>query len=142
MGTLTATWFNKMGDWIGSKPESELSLVSLSEEGLPTGAVKVLIDHGLSSSEVYSFIIPQRTLKHRRSRKERLSREESDRAIRAARVLAQAEQVFGTNEAALAWMRQPKERFNGRTPFAMLTTESGGRLVDEMLIQIDEGMFA
>jgi putative toxin-antitoxin system antitoxin component (TIGR02293 family) len=83
-----------------------------------------------------------RTLKHRKSRHERLSREESDRAIRAARVLARAQQVMGSRAEALDWMRETKQRFNGRTPFQMLQTETGGRLVEEMLIQIDEGMFA
>jgi uncharacterized protein (DUF2384 family) len=39
-------------------------------------------------------------------------------------------------------MRQPKQRFGGRTPLDLLSTEAGGRLAEEMLIQIDEGMFA
>jgi len=39
-------------------------------------------------------------------------------------------------------MRQPKARFQGRTPLQMMVTEAGGRLVEEMLLQIDEGMFA
>ncbi|MBV8829535.1 MAG: DUF2384 domain-containing protein, partial [Acidobacteriaceae bacterium] len=32
--------------------------------------------------------------------------------------------------------------FEGETPMHMLETEAGARLVEEMLIQIDEGMFA
>ena len=43
---------------------------------------------------------------------------------------------------ALSWMRQTKKRFQGETPMAMLQTEAGARLVEQMLIQIDEGMFA
>ena len=39
-------------------------------------------------------------------------------------------------------MRQPKVRFEGRTPLQMMVTEAGGRLVEEMLLQIDDGMFA
>ncbi len=57
-------------------------------------------------------------------------------------MLAQAQNVFGGEQQALAWMRQPKQRFEGRTPFEMLTTESGGHLIEEMLMQIDQGMFA
>ncbi len=142
MERSTMIWLEQMGTWIGSEPTSELELARLAENGLPTGTVKILMEHGLSSGEVYSIVIPQRTLKHRNSRHEPLSREESDRAIRAARVLARAESVLGGDKQALAWMREAKQRFGGRTPFEMLTTESGGRLVDEMLIQIDEGMFA
>jgi putative toxin-antitoxin system antitoxin component (TIGR02293 family) len=133
---------DEIGNWIGSEPASEFQLASLAEDGLPTVVVKTLLDRGLSTSEVYSIVIPLRTLKHRKSRHERLSREESDRAIRAARVLARAQQVMGSRAEALDWMRETKQRFNGRTPFQMLQTETGGRLVEEMLIQIDEGMFA
>jgi putative toxin-antitoxin system antitoxin component (TIGR02293 family) len=62
--------------------------------------------------------------------------------VRAARVLAKAGAVLGEDQSALAWLRSPKKRFEGRSPIAMLATEPGGRLVEEMLIQIDEGMFA
>jgi uncharacterized protein (DUF2384 family) len=49
---------------------------------------------------------------------------------------------MGDRESALEWLRAPKRRFEGRTPLEMLRTETGGRLVDQMLIQIDEGMIA
>lgn len=97
---------------------------------------------GLTAKEVHSLVIPERTLKHRKGRREPLSCEESDRAIRAARILARAQSTFGDSPKALLWMREPKRRFQGRTPIEMLATEAGGRLVEEMLIQIDEGMFA
>ena len=139
---VAETWMEHVGDWLGAEPSSELDLVKLAEEGLSTKVVGVLTNHGLTSAEVYSIVIPQRTLKHRQSRKERLSREESGRAIRAARILARTQTVFGSDEKALKWMRHPKQRFSGRTPIEMLATEAGGRLVEDMLIQIDEGMVA
>jgi putative toxin-antitoxin system antitoxin component (TIGR02293 family) len=83
-----------------------------------------------------------RTWKHRKSRREPLSREESERAIRAAKILARAQAVMGDEESALDWLRAPKRRFEGRSPIQMLSTEAGGRLVEQMLIQIDQGMFA
>jgi uncharacterized protein (DUF2384 family) len=39
-------------------------------------------------------------------------------------------------------MRTPKRRFRGKSPLEAIATEPGGRLVEEMLIQIDEGIFA
>jgi uncharacterized protein (DUF2384 family) len=39
-------------------------------------------------------------------------------------------------------MRKPKKRFEGDTSMNMLQTEAGARLVEQMLIQLDEGMFA
>ncbi len=142
MATNPVTWLSNVGQWLGTQPNSEFDLARLAEDGLPTDIVRVMTDHGLTTKEVHSLVIPERTLKHRRSRKERLSCEESDKAIRTARVLAQAQSIFGNQEKALLWMRQAKKRFGGRTPLDLLSREAGGRLVEEMLIQIDEGMFA
>jgi putative toxin-antitoxin system antitoxin component (TIGR02293 family) len=50
--------------------------------------------------------------------------------------------VFGDQEKAREWLNQPKKRFDRRTPLHMLRTDLGGRMVEEMLGQIDEGMFA
>jgi putative toxin-antitoxin system antitoxin component (TIGR02293 family) len=91
---------------------------------------------------LFAVIIPARTLKHRKSKRQPLSKEESERVVRTARILATANAVLGDANSALAWLRSPKKRFEGRAPLQLLATEPGGRLVEEMLIQIDEGMFA
>ena len=87
-------------------------------------------------------MISPRTLKHRKARGEQLSHEETDRMVRVARIIALAEQVFGDRDKALAWLRSKDDRINERTPLSMLHTESGGRLVENMLWQIDEGIYA
>jgi putative toxin-antitoxin system antitoxin component (TIGR02293 family) len=131
-----------IGQWLGTQPGSEYELALLAERGLPLSAIAKLLAKGLTRSEVFRIVIPERTLKHRKARRERLNREESDRAIRTARLLARAGAVFGGDQRALEWMRQPKRRFKRRSPLELMTTETGGRLVEEMLIQTDEGMFA
>jgi putative toxin-antitoxin system antitoxin component (TIGR02293 family) len=129
-------------EWLGPRVASELELASLAERGLPLTTVNRMTRHGLTRDEVHSLIIHRRTFKHRKSNKQKLSQEESDRAIRTARLLARAQATLGDSASALQWMRQPKVRFEGRTPLQMMVTEAGGRLVEEMLLQIDEGMFA
>ena len=129
-------------EWLGPRVESELALASLAEHGLPLTTVTRMTRHGLTRDEVHSLVIHRRTFKHRKSNKQKLSQDESDRAIRAARLLARAQATLGDSPSALHWMRQPKIRFEGRTPLQMMVTEAGGRLVEEMLLQIDEGMFA
>lgn len=129
-------------EWLGTSASSEQKIVRLVESGLPTRVIKRLIDRGLKRNEVFDIIIPLRTFKHRRSRHQPLSREESERAVRTARILARAQAVIGDENSALEWLRAPKARFEGRAPMQMLSTETGGRLVEQMLIQIDEGMFA
>jgi putative toxin-antitoxin system antitoxin component (TIGR02293 family) len=97
---------------------------------------------GVNFKDIYDIVIPARTLKHRRSRKQSLSPDESDKLARLVRVFDQAVSVFGDVEQARKWLNKPKKRFDERTPLQMLRTDFGGRMVEEMLGQIDEGMFA
>jgi putative toxin-antitoxin system antitoxin component (TIGR02293 family) len=121
---------------------SERDLVRLVEEGLATGAIERLLQSGLTDAEIYSLIVPRRTLTHRRTRREALSREESDRAVRLARIAALGEQVFGDSGRAWHWLRATKRQLKGRTPLQFTATEAGARLVEELLYRIDEGMAA
>ncbi len=92
--------------------------------------------------DLYEVVIPARTLKHRRDRQEPLSRDESDKLARLVRTFNQAVKVFGDGDRARSCITTTKKRFDKRTPLAMLCTETGGRMVEEMLGQIDYGMFA
>ena len=144
MSTITtARKLNEyLEEWLGAPTGSEHSIMHLVEGGLPLKVIDHLIERGLTRNEVFDTIIPLRTFKHRKSRHQHLSREESERALRAARILARAQAVMGDEASALDWLRAPKRRFEGRSPLEMLSTETGGRLVEQILIQIDEGMFA
>ena len=121
---------------------SDQDLVKLVEDGLATNALEELRRAGLTDEEIYSLIVPRRTLTHRRARREALSREESDRAVRLARLAALAEQVFGDPDRAWHWLRASKRQFKGRSPLQFMATEAGARLVEELLHRIDEGMAA
>jgi putative toxin-antitoxin system antitoxin component (TIGR02293 family) len=142
MVTAPSNQTDIVGEILGITVGSDQEIVRLVENKLPLGTLAGLMRHGISREEVYSLIIHPRTLKHRRSRRQPLSMEESERAVRVGRILATARTVLGDEGAALNWLRAPKKRFEGRSPMQMLPTEVGGRLVEEMLIQIDEGMFA
>jgi putative toxin-antitoxin system antitoxin component (TIGR02293 family) len=72
---------------------------------------------------------------------EKMMAEESERILWQARVLSRAESVYESRERALAWMRRANPRLRGRTPLAVAKTEEGSRLVEELLIQIDEGIY-
>jgi putative toxin-antitoxin system antitoxin component (TIGR02293 family) len=121
---------------------SDQDLVKLVEERLWSRVIDALRQSGLSDEEVYLLVVPRRTLTHRRARGEALSREESDRAVRVARVVALCEEVFGDRERGWRWLRASKRQFKGRTPLDLLATETGARLVEELLYRIDDGMAA
>ncbi len=136
-----------IGRVLGEEFSSDIDLARVVRRGLPLGVQAALLAHGLTREEFHSIVISPRTLKHRRARAAKgsahhLSADESDKALRAARVLALAERVFASREKAFSWMRKPKQRFDGETPMQMLGTEAGARLVEQMLVQIDEGMVA
>jgi uncharacterized protein (DUF2384 family) len=50
--------------------------------------------------------------------------------------------LFGEPERAWRWLRKTKRRFGGKTPIEMLATEAGAKLVEEMIRQVDHGIFA
>lgn len=128
--------------FVGLKAVSDLELALLPEKGLPLTAVQSLKDQGLTFTEISDIVISPRTLKHRKSRKEKLSSVETDRALRVARIVDMADRVFGSRMKALLWLRSVDDRLDNRTPMQMLVNESGGRLVESMLWQIDEGIYA
>jgi putative toxin-antitoxin system antitoxin component (TIGR02293 family) len=138
MNTVNA----QIGDWLGlPPPATEGEMLRIVESRLAASIITRLSTLGLERSEIDAVIIPSRTLQHRRSRREKLTVEESDRVLRMIRVLSLAEFVYGSRERALAWLRRPHPRLDGRTPLSLLKTDTGSRIIEEMLIQIDEGMF-
>jgi putative toxin-antitoxin system antitoxin component (TIGR02293 family) len=126
---------------IFGKHPTELQLAMKVEDGLPISSVDLLRDEGLTFSEVHSLVLPARTLKHRKDKKQPLSLEEADRTLRVARVITLAVHVFGNREKAMHWLRRGNQRLDGRTPLEMLRSEVGGDLVRQMLHQIDEGIY-
>lgn len=113
------------------------------DNGVPLRALEDFsVYSGLPLKDLLEVIIPARTLKHRRQRQEPLNLDESDRLARVARLYELALKVFGDADKAHRWLSKPKELFQEYSPIAMMRTELGGRQIEEMLYQIDEGMFA
>ena len=132
----------QIGDWLGIRPPAtESEILRVVEERLEPAVIQRLTALGLERAEIEDAVIPSRTLQHRRSRRERLTLEESDRVLRVIRVLSSAEAVYGSRERALAWLRRPNPRLDGRAPLSLLKTDTGSRMVEELLVQIDEGMY-
>ena len=132
----------QIGDWLGLQaPATEAEILRIVEGRLAPSVIARLTSLGLERTEIYEAVIPARTLQHRRSKRERLTMEESDRVLRIIRVLSSAESVYGDRARALAWMRKSNARLDRRSPLSLLKTDTGSRIVEELLLQIDEGMF-
>ncbi|MCK1362658.1 antitoxin Xre/MbcA/ParS toxin-binding domain-containing protein [Bradyrhizobium sp. 199] len=103
-------------------------------------ALKRLVNY--SDDEIHALIVPKRTLARRLSEGEPLTVEETDKAVRLARIDRLAATVFGNAVKAHRWLRKPKKALSGETPLAYLATEAGARVVEEMLHRIDHGILA
>lgn len=137
-----------IGNWLGGqtvlgRPVNDLgSLAAVVAVGLPTEAIDRMRSAARLTSPELEAIIPLRTLSHRRSRGQRLTPEESDRAVRMLRVQAQAELAFGDADKAHAWLRRPLRSLDGARPLDLVATEAGARLIEQMLAGIAWGAAA
>jgi putative toxin-antitoxin system antitoxin component (TIGR02293 family) len=105
-------------------------------------ALRSLEARGYSQDEIFSLVVPKRTFARRVKRREPLTVEETDRALRLARVAELAERIFGDKEKAHRWLRKPNLALGRATPLTYLASEAGARMVEEMLWQIDSGFLA
>lgn len=116
--------------------------VRVIRQGLPVSALDAIVGSGaLTSGEVYEVVLPRKTLANRRA-VGTLTADQSDRLVRVARVIAKAEETFGSAEKAHRWLRRPTAPLQGEAPLHLLDTEAGARLVEELLLQIDHGIAA
>lgn len=116
--------------------------MSLGMEFSINAAELSLWNSRFNADELDELVIPKRTLVRRRAANENLSPEETDKALRLARISTQADRIFGDVKIAHHWLRKALPRHGQKTPLQLLKTELGALAVDEILGQIDHGIFA
>lgn len=120
---------------------SSIRLLTEVRAGLPFHVLEHLVESGVLTMAELEKLIPRRTLLDRR-RRGALSREQSDLAVRVARIHAIALDVLGSAEKARQWLRWPIAALDGQTPLSLLDTEEGGRVVEAVLGRIEHGVFS
>jgi putative toxin-antitoxin system antitoxin component (TIGR02293 family) len=127
---------------VGQSAATGIDLVKLVRHGLPVGTVEYVLDSGrLTLAELDHIVLPRKTLANRR-KLGTLTPEQSDRLVRVARVLAAAEETFGSREKAGAWLRRPTQVLAGEAPLHLLDTDEGARAVETLLGRIGHGIAA
>jgi putative toxin-antitoxin system antitoxin component (TIGR02293 family) len=141
---VVATVFRKLGgrEVLGQKVTSEADLARLVHRRIPLRALIYVKRGGFSDQEIGRFIIPERTQRHRKAKRQPLTVEESDRVVRLTRIQALTEDVFGDAEKANRWLRENLPILDGKPPLEVARTESGARVVEQMLAKIDWGAAA
>ncbi len=118
------------------------SQVELAEAVRRRLSLDGLAEAGLSEGEIERFVIPSRTRRHRAEKKQRLTVEESDRAVRLLRIQTVAEETFQDRGKAAVWLRRPLSELGGESPLAVAETEAGARVIETILAKIAWGAAA
>jgi putative toxin-antitoxin system antitoxin component (TIGR02293 family) len=127
---------------LGEEIASEADIARIVARRIPLRALAHIKRSGFSEQEVADYVIPPRTRRHRKLRRERLTVDESDRLVRLTRIQAMAEDVFGNAEKANGWLREGLGILDGRAPLDVARTDSGARVVEQILAKIDWGAAA
>jgi len=125
-------------------PRSDLELIDVTLKGFPGSALVALaasLDVPMATV-IAQLDIPARTAARRLKPKATLTMAESERALRLARILARATEVFEDRAAARQWLGATSIPLGGRRPFDLLATDVGTEMVLTELGKIDHGFFA
>ena len=128
---------------LGLKQFDFPGIIEQIEKGLPFSAFERLQKNTGFSTEVLLDLlqIPRRTLTRRKSTG-RLSRDESDRLVRLARVYGRALHFFdGDVRATTIWLEDAQRAFGGITPMDMIKTDVGAQEVERLIGQLEHGVF-
>jgi putative toxin-antitoxin system antitoxin component (TIGR02293 family) len=136
--------YRKLGgrEVLGEEVTSDADLARLVHRRIPLRVLTCIKRIGFSDQEIWQYIIPARTQRHRKARRERLTVEESDRLVRLTRIQALAEDVLGDAGRANRWLRQRLGILDDKAPIEVAQTDSGARVVEQLLAKIDWGAAA
>lgn len=113
------------------------------EAGLPKASLGAVARHVYGSSPdaaaLMQRVVPSATF-HRRG--EDLKPHESERVERLARVIATAEQVWGSEHDARAFLATGHAMLGGKRPIEVALTELGARRVENLLWSLFHGVAA
>ncbi len=140
----------------GEGPGSLLGLAAEVDRGLPLSALERVVRRVAPEDHGFAFrLIPRATLARRRKAAAagggqaerrgaaRLSPDEGARVARLAEVWALAREVWGSDEAARAFLFRPHPMLEGRRPVdVVLANEFGRPLVEGILGRLQYGSAA
>ncbi|MFI5243982.1 MAG: antitoxin Xre/MbcA/ParS toxin-binding domain-containing protein [Gemmatimonadales bacterium] len=127
---------------LGLASDSVLVVREAIEEGLGYDAFIHFVEATSLPVAVASELtrIPARTLARRRL-EGRLGPEESDRLVRAARVVGRAIELFENDvQAARQWLEAPQRALGGVAPLEFARTDVGARAVETLIGQTEHGI--
>lgn len=131
------------GSSLGLPARSTPELIRHIQEGLPFKALETLsLKSGIPPGEIASAMnIPQRTLARRKA-SGRFASEESERLLRLSIIFEKAVELFdGDVRSAVIWLRSGRPALGNSNYLAYSGTELGAREVEDLIGQLEHGVF-
>lgn len=121
--------------------EAEVKLAVKVKKGIPYAEVKRFTTRtGLNVKRLSHVTgIPKSTLASKKGA--RLTPGQSEKIVRLERIFAIAFDVFENDDVAKNWLETPNPFLDGHTPIDLLDNEPGAKAVEELLAQIDQGVY-
>jgi putative toxin-antitoxin system antitoxin component (TIGR02293 family) len=125
---------------LGIEP-GEVRWVEIIRSGLPSEALeRTAGELKLSVNDLSLRLgLPPRTVHRRVQKGERLTPDETEKNVRAARALAKAQQVLGDDDGRL-WLLEPSRALGGEVPITLLDTADGFTAVMDELGRLEYGV--
>lgn len=120
-----------------------LGWTELIRSGLPAQSTRILAGTlNLSVADLAENLrLPVRTVHRRLEKGEPLTPEESERSVRAARVLAKAQELLG-DENGRGWVLSSNRGLGGEVPLSLLDTADGFTAVMDELGRLEHGVLS
>jgi putative toxin-antitoxin system antitoxin component (TIGR02293 family) len=124
--------------------QSDLDIISLSNEGITKASLDALIGHLGISKKAFSENILDASVKTLESKTstDRLNRHTSSIVIEIAKVIEHAFSVFGNEEKAKLWLNSPNRALNNINPVDLFYIPTGLKMVNDILGRIEEGVYS
>ncbi len=118
-----------------------LRYVDVIRAGVQSDSFDQVADYvELTKNEMARLLhIDERTLARRKNKT--LTREETEKLVRVARVVDRASEVCGSKDKGVKWLKIPNDSLDG-TPISYLDTDVGAESVLDTLGRIEHGVFA
>jgi putative toxin-antitoxin system antitoxin component (TIGR02293 family) len=143
-GMRRASGYSPSGASLGLRESGIDALIDELRAGLSFKTLEYFSsESGIGVGEIAALIeLPERTLA-RRKVATRLTPRESERLLRLSKTFEQAVHLFeGNVPAAVAWLKTPKRALGDKSPWTYLHTEIGARAVEDLMGQLEQGVFA
>lgn len=134
------TVFSHIGALLDLPIHSERDALRAVTEGIPSRSYRRV---AATLNMPTDLVAPESTVRRRLASNSRFNRAESERLLRLARIYAEALQLFGDEDAALAWLKLPADYLQDQIPVAPLTlaaSDAGARLIEAQLRRTAYGM--